>query len=144
MGRAIYQWRALIVGSEQPTYGELCGGPSRLNVCISLPMRAWNAVNSWQIYQAKAPVSSSTSSTSTRSSTTSHPTSQPTIPSVGGYNYVGCFTEATSGRALNLASKTDKAMTLEECASYCSGLNYPIFGAKDSTEVYFLTLFWTL
>jgi hypothetical protein len=126
-------------GNQYPTYGEICGGPLRLNVCSKSYSITCNLPNFSQIYQSRVAISSFPSST-TKSSTTSSLISQPTVPPVGGYNYVGCYTEATSGRALNLASKIDKAMTLQECASYCIGLNYPMFGVEYSTEVSFLYL----
>jgi hypothetical protein len=109
--------------------------------CEYSPMRVVNLIF-FQIYQATSSPSSF-SSNSSKASSTSAPTSQPTIPSLSGYNYFGCYTEATNGRALNLASKTDKAMTLELCASYCTTLNYPMFGTEYSTEVCPLHFFTT-
>ncbi|KAH8812457.1 WSC-domain protein, partial [Xylogone sp. PMI_703] len=45
-----------------------------------------------------------------------------------GYDYVGCYTEAKTGRALPDLAYTDNSMTLEECAATCSGFTY--FGVE--------------
>ncbi|KAJ9144046.1 WSC-domain-containing protein [Pleurostoma richardsiae] len=53
---------------------------------------------------------------------------------VGDYQYVGCYTEATDGRALYSSSYADDAMTLESCAAFCD--TYTYFGVEYSRECY--------
>ncbi|PSK50339.1 Kremen protein 1 [Elsinoe australis] len=54
---------------------------------------------------------------------------------VGNYNALLCYTEATSGRALSAKGYTDGTnMTLENCASYCNGYKY--FGVEFGAECY--------
>jgi hypothetical protein len=57
-----------------------------------------------------------------------------TIP---GYDYAGCYTEATSMRAFSGLSYYDDAMTIEKCAAACSG--YAWFGAEYGREVIILS-----
>lgn len=45
-----------------------------------------------------------------------------------GYDYLGCYTEATTGRALPDVFYTNDNMTIEMCSSICSGFNY--FGVE--------------
>ncbi|KAH8902429.1 WSC-domain-containing protein, partial [Coniochaeta sp. PMI_546] len=85
---------------------ELCGGRSRLN------MFQMNAT----LYQA------------------------PAVPTVYAgdslYSPMGCYTEATNGRALGSKSYTDvNNMTAESCEAYC-GTAYAYFGVEWSQECY--------
>jgi hypothetical protein len=62
-------------------------------------------------------------------------------PTVGAYTFVGCYTEATSVRALGSASFYDyDAMTLEECATDCAAYTY--FGVEYGGEC--MKMLWTL
>jgi hypothetical protein len=74
------------------------------------------------------------STTATRTTTaTAAPTGTLAVrPTVGAYTFVGCQTEATAGRALSEKSYADDSMTLDSCASYCSGFTY--FGTEYSRE----------
>jgi hypothetical protein len=48
--------------------------------------------------------------------------------------YAGCYTEATSGRALTGATKTDySGMTLDVCAAFCRG--FSMWGVEYGGEV---------
>jgi len=83
----------------------------------------------------------SSSSTSSRSSSTtpSLPTSTQTAPTIkstiGAYSYYGCQTEGTNVRALSGASFYNyPSMTLEQCASNCSGFKY--WGVEYGGECY--------
>ena len=59
--------------------------------------------------------------------------SAPGIPDVvDGSYYVACYTEATSGRALNAKSTSGSFMTLEYCANFCRGYQY--FGTEYGDE----------
>ncbi|KAJ4306407.1 hypothetical protein N0V88_001207 [Collariella sp. IMI 366227] len=76
------------------------------------------------------------STTATRT-TTSTPAPTGTLavkPTVGAYVFVGCQTEATTGRALSGKGYADDAMTLETCATYCEGFTY--FGTEYGRECY--------
>ncbi|CZS88993.1 uncharacterized protein RCO7_04645 [Rhynchosporium graminicola] len=54
---------------------------------------------------------------------------------VGGYNFQGCWTESTTGRALNEKSYTNDLMTLEKCATFCSTApSYSMFGVEYGRE----------
>ncbi|KAK4670179.1 uncharacterized protein QC763_209370 [Podospora pseudopauciseta] len=78
-------------------------------------------------------VSSSVVTTTTTSST-GVPT--PSIrPSVGGYNFVDCWTEGAGGiRALGGASFAYDEMTLESCAANCTG--FDLWGTEYGRECY--------
>ncbi|KAF2478258.1 WSC-domain-containing protein [Lindgomyces ingoldianus] len=54
-------------------------------------------------------------------------------PSVGAYNFIGCFAES-AGRALGDNSTTSNVMTVEVCAAFCSAYTY--FGLEFSAECY--------
>lgn len=59
---------------------------------------------------------------------------QPSSPSqVGSYSLLGCYSEASSGRALSERSTSQSDMTVETCATYCSGYKY--FGVEYGAEV---------
>ncbi|KAG4437998.1 hypothetical protein IFR05_006499 [Cadophora sp. M221] len=63
-----------------------------------------------------------TSPTSTKPSTTPTQTGPAIVRTIGSYSYAGCYTESTKGRALSLKSFADDTMTVEICASTCTGL----------------------
>ena len=50
--------------------------------------------------------------------------------------YVGCYSEATSGRTLSAASTTSLNMTLEYCRTFCSAGGYAYAGSEYSDECY--------
>lgn len=51
--------------------------------------------------------------------TTSSPTALPT-----SYTFQNCYSEATTGRALDLKYTTSDAQTVEKCAASCAGFKY--------------------
>jgi hypothetical protein len=55
---------------------------------------------------------------------------------IGAYTYMGCMTEATSSRTLDLARLNQPYMTLELCATFCESQGYPLMGTEYSTECY--------
>jgi iron transport multicopper oxidase len=77
-------------------------------------------------------ISSSTSSTT--SSTSSTATGPIVVPTVGPYSFVGCYTEATTGRALNGKAYYNDSLTIEMCASVCAGFTW--FGTEYARECY--------
>ena len=109
---------------------EFCGGTSLLSV--------YNFNNTLN----------STLPTTTLPTTTSSPgipSTTPAAPSiVGSYNYCGCETEATIGRALTSNSTATDSMTLEYCAVWCAGYN--IFGTEYGRECNFqpVSIRWNL
>lgn len=58
-------------------------------------------------------------------------TSQATA--ISGYTYNGCYTDSSSSRAMSGASTVSMSMTVEMCASFCSG--YSMFGLEYGTQV---------
>ncbi|KAK0614093.1 hypothetical protein B0T14DRAFT_486177 [Immersiella caudata] len=75
--------------------------------------------------------------TTTARSTAATPTPTGVLsrrPTVGAYSLVGCQTEAAVGRALAGAMHADDSMTLESCATFCSGFTY--FGVEYSRECF--------
>ncbi|KAL8699379.1 MAG: hypothetical protein Q9201_006037 [Fulgogasparrea decipioides] len=54
------------------------------------------------------------------------------LPSIGAYNYTGCFSEGVGGRALGAAQTASDDMTVAYCASYCS--KYQYFGIEYANE----------
>ncbi|PVH89971.1 hypothetical protein DL98DRAFT_508192 [Cadophora sp. DSE1049] len=69
----------------------------------------------------------STSTTKPVSSTSASSTAVPTlriVPSAGGYNYLGCYTEGDGVRALGAASFPSDTNTVESCVASCVGFKY--------------------
>ncbi|KAL8699219.1 MAG: hypothetical protein Q9201_006129 [Fulgogasparrea decipioides] len=103
----------MLCGGNQTEY---CGGPNRLDVYqlnSSLPVPPGTPTNPTQ------------------------PTGGPTnVPSIGAYSYLGCYTEATNGRALSgkLNPVASATLTNELCAAACQGYTY--FGTEYSGECY--------
>lgn len=52
---------------------------------------------------------------------------------IPGYDYAGCYTEATSGRALAGKTTYSKFMTAQLCATSCSAFDW--FGVEYGQEV---------
>ena len=59
-----------------------------------------------------------------------------TVNQTGNYNYIGCYSEATTGRALSGLAPAVPAggSTIESCEASCQGYNY--FGVEYSNECY--------
>ena len=68
-------------------------------------------------------------------STTTNTGGPITVNSTGNYNYIGCYSEATTGRALSGRSPAAPANghTIESCQAACQG--YTLFGMEYSNEV---------
>lgn len=58
----------------------------------------------------------------------------PGNPNVTGYNYLGCYSEGSAGRALIDSATASDAMTVQACATFCNGS--PYFGVEYSKECY--------
>ncbi|KAH0287144.1 WSC domain-containing protein, partial [Aureobasidium sp. EXF-3399] len=78
-------------------------------------------------------VTSSTTTTTT-SNAPSTPTGPVTVQSAGNYSHIGCYTEATNGRALNSLNKANSSVSVDFCAAFCS--SYDFFGVEYSQECY--------
>ena len=83
----------------------------------------------------------SSTSTGAATSTKAAPTSAKQVPagptivqSVGNYVSQGCWSEATTGRALNAGTFYNDSMTIEMCAQDCKG--YAMFGVEYGREWY--------
>ncbi|KAK4208538.1 WSC domain-containing protein [Rhypophila decipiens] len=58
------------------------------------------------------------------------------MPVNPGYDFAGCYTEATSARALTGASYFDDHMTIQKCATACSVSGFKYFGVEYGRECY--------
>ncbi|KAF4505126.1 hypothetical protein G6O67_007107 [Ophiocordyceps sinensis] len=107
-------------GCSMPCKGnssEFCGGGGRLNVFG---------------HNVQSPTSTSSNGPPDGSAT---PTACPSQPrSVGDWISYGCYTEATTGRALSDNSYSASDMTLAACAKFCAGHSY--FGIEYSRECF--------
>ncbi|KAH8672637.1 hypothetical protein BGZ60DRAFT_282514 [Tricladium varicosporioides] len=132
---------------------EYCGAGNRLGVyvrgsgssSVSTSQKMTSSSSSTSTPQSSTTSSSNlssssisstlTTSTSTSTSSTPTPTAPAPKPYIGPFTYLGCRTEGTSSRALTGAASYDyKSMTLEMCASSCSGWKY--FGVEYGGECY--------
>ncbi|PMD17835.1 WSC-domain-containing protein [Hyaloscypha hepaticicola] len=130
---------------------EFCGGSDRLNVysCGSTSVSSSSNVPATASTSASVttstsvPATTSTSASFTTStivpSTTTTYTGPPTpsiVQTVLGYEYIGCYTEATNSRALSSATYVNyNTLTVQICASFC-GPTYSLFGVEWSGECY--------
>ncbi len=58
-----------------------------------------------------------------------------TNPGVNGYNYLGCYAEGTTGRALTYGAGLPAAsMTVATCTAACRAVNYILAGVEYSGE----------
>lgn len=99
---------------------EYCGGSDRLNLYSLVPGTGFNPVTHFSaLYPEPLRVGDA---------------------SGGVWNYTGCYTEATSGRALPSAFLYGTAdtlnMTLEACVSYCRAQGYGLAGAEYAQQCY--------
>ncbi|KAL2179114.1 uncharacterized protein P884DRAFT_239711 [Thermothelomyces heterothallicus CBS 202.75] len=96
-------------------------------VCGGDPTEFCGAGNRLELY--------STTATRTTSATPTPTGTLAVKPTVGDYTFVGCQTEAATGRALSGKEVyADDSMTLEKCATYCAGFTY--FGAEYGRECF--------
>ncbi|KAB5511496.1 WSC domain-containing protein [Coniochaeta sp. 2T2.1] len=128
---------------------EYCGAGNRLNVyefnataatsSSSTSRTSTSTVSTSTISTSTLSTSSITTSTltsSTRSTSATPTQTGPAIKQTVGTNwqFQGCFTEATSMRALSDNTYADDTMTLESCATFCG--NYKYFGVEYGRECY--------
>ena len=96
---------------------EYCGGGGRLNL--------------YQYGAGASATSAAASPTATVINPT--PTGPAIVPYVGGFSFLGCYTEATGNRALSGQTTASNTMTLETCQAYCAAYTY--FGVEYGQEV---------
>lgn len=111
------------------------------NLCVGNPNEYCGSGGRLSLYRKKkdnvssvSSVSSTVSTTpieSTDTATNPQPTTAvptPTGPSIhpgtAGFTHIGCYTEATTGRALGLKSLATDAMTVPMCIDFCSAYQY--------------------
>ncbi|KAL3426632.1 WSC domain-containing protein-like protein 3 [Phlyctema vagabunda] len=78
-----------------------------------------------------------TSTTGTSSSSiapSATPTGPSIVQSIGAFSFIGCYTEATTGKALTGKTLANDTMTIQICASVCSTFQY--FGIEYHRECY--------
>ena len=103
---------------------ELCGNGNRLTLYT---VAGHDALSS----SSSSLLSANPTSTSVTAPT---PTGPVTVQSAGNFNYTGCYTEATTGRALSGSTLANDAMTVEKCAGFCSAYTY--MGIEYASECY--------
>ena len=131
-GKTINAGSALVAGTTPGQTGcnmlcnanqtEYCGGPNRLNMYQAAPVLS-NSTTS-----ATTVVASSTVPATTTAAPT--PTGPITVTNLAGYNYLGCYSEGSAGRALiDVQNPYPGANnTVEKCAAACS--KYTYFGTS--------------
>lgn len=108
---------------------EFCGGANRLGMYMLIS----NATST-----ITPTLSSTTSAKATSSPSLSTaiptPTGPATVTKLGGYSYLGCYSEGTNVRAINDLANPIAAdsVSIESCASACAGYKY--FGVEYSQE----------
>lgn len=105
-----------------------------------------SAISSSVAYtNTSASLASASATSSANSASSSYSAEYPEPRSIGNtgigvWDYQGCYTEATSGRALDKAflygTVSTVNMTLETCALYCFDDNYSLFGVEYSQQCY--------
>ena len=135
-------------------YGQECYGGNTLGqgsvlatasdcsfACPGNSSEACGAGNRLQLYKTNSTIlptaSSISSSTVTTSSTPSASATGPvTVGNFTGWSYLGCYSEATNGRALSDLQNpiSGTAVTVPACATACSA--YSNFGVEYSGECY--------
>ncbi|KAF7912733.1 uncharacterized protein EAF01_001754 [Botrytis porri] len=142
---------------------EYCGGPGKLDVYMlntatssSPSMISTSTTASTTSSSGTSSISTTENTTSTSISTLSSsispttstpstisttsvfptPTGPITVTNLTGYNYLGCYSEATTGRALSGLRPAPPigGFTIESCQSSCSAFEY--FGMEYSNECY--------
>lgn len=72
--------------------------------------------------------------TTTTTTSTAPPAGPTIVPGAAGYSHIGCYTEATSGRALGGKSLATDTLTVPMCIDFCSTNNFPYAGVEYGRE----------
>ena len=128
-GKTINAGSALVAGSTPGQTGcnmlcnanrtEYCGGPNRLNMYQAAPVLSNSTTNATTTVVASSTVLATTTAAPT-------PTGPITVTNLAGYNYLGCYSEGSAGRALiDVQNPYPGANnTVERCAAACSKYTY--------------------
>ncbi|KAH7343016.1 hypothetical protein BKA65DRAFT_303260 [Rhexocercosporidium sp. MPI-PUGE-AT-0058] len=113
---------------------EYCGAGNRLELymlgaTLSSSSSRVSSTSSSSSSTRASPSSTIVSSSTTKpvSSSSASSTAVPTlriVPSAGGYNYLGCYTEGDGVRALGAAAFPSDTNTVESCVASCAGYKY--------------------
>src|SRR6187402_3604837 len=129
---------------------QYCGGGARLNLYMldgSAPLPTSTVKASSSTRMASTSLTSSKDTFSTISTTlvstvppppSSTPTGPITVTNLPGWTYLGCYSEATTGRALNslLMPIPGNSNSVEACAAAC--IQYTFFGVEYGQECKFM------
>ncbi|MCJ1369596.1 hypothetical protein MMC20_000808 [Loxospora ochrophaea] len=114
---------------------EYCGAGNRLSLYQKTSGSTSTSTSTASSITSTLSGSLTSSSLTTATSTSATPSSTgPINAAIAGYSYLGCYTEATSARALAASSVVISQMTVEYCAQQMSAFAY--FGLEYSTECY--------
>ncbi|KAH8899451.1 WSC-domain-containing protein [Thozetella sp. PMI_491] len=58
------------------------------------------------------------------------------VPQAGNYSWMGCYSEATQGRALSSYAYSSDTMTVEVCAAFCASKGTQMMGIEYARECY--------
>ena len=122
---------------------EICGGPNRLTLykvkaagssslssstsrtgLSSLQISSSTSRTSLSTSQTSSSTSRPSSSTSQSSSSTSKPTGPSIVQTAGIFGHKGCYTEGSAGRALSGKVTVQNTLSVQQCATFCSGFKY--------------------
>ncbi|KAJ8066890.1 hypothetical protein OCU04_004276 [Sclerotinia nivalis] len=115
--------------------------PSSSSSSTSSSTSTTTSSSSSSLPASSSPQNSTTTSTVTATSATTSTSTTSVIPTstgpvivqtIGSYSFVGCYTEATTGRALSGKSYANDSMTIESCYAFCSAFAW--FGIEYRRE----------
>ncbi|KAL2064374.1 hypothetical protein VTL71DRAFT_4868 [Oculimacula yallundae] len=119
------------VGSSSSAVSSSVSSSVRSSSVASTSSVASSSSSSISVITSLPPASSTTVSSAVPTSTKA-PSGPAIVPSVGLYNYAGCYTEGTNTRALSGALYANDSLTIQTCAQACSAYKY--FGAEYGRE----------
>jgi hypothetical protein len=100
---------------------------SRISSTSSTTLKTTSSTSS-VVKTSSIPTTTSGSPTTTPAA----PTGPTNLSTIGSYSYIGCYTEATGGRALTGLEYANNNMTIEICYAMCAG--YIWFGIEYHRE----------
>jgi hypothetical protein len=103
---------------------QICGGSNALSIFKHTPGGSSNS----SVSTTATPTDPSVSSSTVSFSATATPSTD--------FEYLGCSTEGTDGRALTGGFLYSETMTPEVCQTYCKSLALPLAGVEYSKECY--------
>lgn len=105
-------------------------------VCSGNPLEYCGAGNRLELYINNSTATGTVTGPAVTTTAASTGPTQPATVAVSGvtWKWKSCYTEATTGRALSSTTYAGDAVTLESCATFCSG--YAYFGTEYGRECY--------